>query len=237
MNQSIIRKWANKVLPRKLRKLPAEEVFDKIYQEGTWGEDEHGNATSGSGSHAIEIVKPYVNEVSGLLKTLEKPVVVDLGCGDFNVGSQLAALSERYIACDVSSQVLQTNRRKYAIPNVEFRKVNIITDELPAGDVCFIRQVLQHLSNDDIREVVRKINDNSAYRYLIVTEHVPEKPDYVANLDHRKGAGIRMNQNSGVDIAKPPFNLAYQSKEILLSVKADVVGEPGQVLTTHYTLV
>jgi hypothetical protein len=32
------------------------------------------------------VTAPYIKEVKNLLADLNKPVIVDLGCGDFNVG-------------------------------------------------------------------------------------------------------------------------------------------------------
>ena len=34
--------------------------------------------------------------------------------------------------------------------DVDFRVLDITSDEIPPGDVCFVRQVLQHLSNQSI---------------------------------------------------------------------------------------
>ena len=44
--------------------------------------------------------------------------------------------------------------------NVDFRVGNITDEELPEGDVCFVRQVLQHLSNEAIANFILKIKKN-----------------------------------------------------------------------------
>jgi len=242
----VLPKWARIKLGRlkvkilgmeyEYRDLSAEGVFNKIYKYGAWGKDEQGNSISGAGSHAEEIVRPYIEEVSKFLSALDNPTVVDLGCGDFNVGRQLNSYAGHYIACDISTLIIEKNKRNYKYDNVEFLHINIIDDELPSGDVAFIRQVLQHLSNDDIMRFVKRINEGSFYRYLLVTEHLPLDPNFVPNIDKSKGPGIRVTLNSGVDLAKEPFNLRFLNKKILFSVNEEEGGIPAQILTTLYEL-
>lgn len=72
--------------------LSTKEVFNKIYQEGAWGvsHEDGQRFFSGPGSHDEKIVSVYVEAVTKFLQGFEKkPNVVDLGCGDFNVGSKL----------------------------------------------------------------------------------------------------------------------------------------------------
>ena len=99
-----------------------EEIFDKIYNEGIWGRDKSMISTSGGGSHIKEIINPYITKVSDFLKKIKPSVIVDLGCGDFNVGSKFVSLTDRYIACDVSNVILRRNKDKFSsLKNVEFK--------------------------------------------------------------------------------------------------------------------
>ena len=77
------------------QKLTLEEAFDKIYLENRWrGVD--ADYFSGRGSHEHLLVDPYLKHVCEFLRSLpRKPIVVDLGCGDFNVGKELVPLSEK----------------------------------------------------------------------------------------------------------------------------------------------
>mgnify|MGYP002479352461 CR=1 FL=1 len=103
-------------------------------------------------------VEPYIKATSDFLSSLgAKPDVVDLGCGDFNVGSRLRPFCEKYVACDVAAPVVEVNREKFADLDVGFRQLDIIESELPEGDAVLIRQVLQHLSNADIEKIVAKL--------------------------------------------------------------------------------
>src|SRR5215469_15321335 len=70
-----------------------EAVFRTIYEEGRWGTGPNGEYWSGDGSHNPLVVKPYIAGIEALLSSFPVPPnVVDLGCGDFSVGSQLRHL-------------------------------------------------------------------------------------------------------------------------------------------------
>jgi hypothetical protein len=184
------------------------DIFDKIYSDKIWGGDFDGNSISGAGSHSEDVVKPYVDKVSNFLLKIQPSVIVDLGCGDFNIGKNFVDYAEEYIACDVSNKILNRNKKNFSsIKNVEFKLIDLANDDLPIGDVCLVRQVLQHLSNSDINNFVKKLNLEKLYKYLIITEHIPINKNFKANLDKRTGSGIRLLFNSGVVLHKEPFNL------------------------------
>lgn len=85
----------------------------------------NGEPTSGSGSHLDEIIEPYISLVTKFLLEKNPSVVVDLGCGDFNVGKNFVDLCDLYVACDVSSKILKRNKNKFSnIKNVEFHHLD-----------------------------------------------------------------------------------------------------------------
>ncbi|MDR3376955.1 MAG: hypothetical protein P4L98_24820 [Ancalomicrobiaceae bacterium] len=114
-----------------------------------------------------------------------------------------------------------------------FRDLDMTKDELPHGDVAFVRQVLQHLSNADITSFVGQLHAQRPYRYLIVTEHVPAMPSFRPNVDKYTGPSERTLLDSGVDLAKPPFNLAFVDKTQLLELPFQF---GGLIRTTLYRL-
>ena len=223
-------------LEHSYRGLTTEEVFEKIYKEGVWGRDAQLNPTSGSGSHNEIVVRPYIECVRTILNEMSHPVIVDLGCGDFNVGKNFVGQAASYIACDISKTILERNIQTYPSPNVTFKQLNVSKDELPKADIAFIRQVLQHLSNDDIACFVKNINKNSPYKYLVVTEHVPAKASFKPNIEKPTGPGIRVQMGSGVDITKDPFNLQCKEKKVVLEVPEEVYGVDAIIRTTLFTL-
>jgi hypothetical protein len=195
--------------------LTTQQVFTKIYEEGAWGaSNDPGQAFfSGSGSRADAIVETYVDAVGQFLRTLNhKPDVVDLGCGDFHVGSRLRSLCSGYVACDIVEPLIAFNAEKFATLGVDFRTLGFTKDEFPSGEVVFIRQVLQHLSNREIARALPKIQRQ--YRYLVLTEHVPQAP-FPHNLDKASGPDNRLDIDSGIVLTSPPFNLAALEHSVL----------------------
>ncbi len=101
----------------------------------------------------------------------QKPDVMDLGCGDFNIGSQIRGFCEKYIACDIVDSLIAQNRVIYENLNVDFRIFDLTAEKCETVDIVFLRQVLQHLSNDDIKKGLRNIIPYC--KYLVLTEHWP----------------------------------------------------------------
>lgn len=232
----VARYAANLKRQREYGGLATQDKFEKVYADGFWGKDQEGNPLSGSGSHDSNIVEPYVGAVRGFLERLDSPTVVDLGCGDFNVGRQLTASASTYLACDISETILAVNRNRFHIPNVTFVRLDLSRDVLPTADVCIVRQVLQHLSNAEITMFVNQIMKTAPYRYLLVTEHVAENYNESPNIDKPSGPGVRVELRSGVDLGAPPFNLQFQDSQTLLSVAQDSGGIPARIVTTAYRL-
>jgi hypothetical protein len=230
--QSIRRRRA-RLFARQCEGMDARQIFSKIYEDSAWGRsgDPSQPFFSGSGSHDDAIITAYVDAVRAFLASFErKPDVVDLGCGDFFVGARLRPWCGAYTACDIVPELIAFNRTKFAELDVDFRTVDLVADTLPAGDVVFIRQVLQHLSNAQIAQALPKIR--ATYRFLVLTEHLPGMPDFVPNLDKQPGAGVRTGAGSGVVLTRPPFDLAPVDERVL----CDVAEFGGVIRTTLYTL-
>ena len=207
------------------------EIFNKIYKEGRWGENKIGDSISGIGSHDDVVIKPYIFKVSKFLLDIKPSIIVDLGCGDFNIGKNFVNKCEKYIACDVSSEILDRNKEVFSsFKNVDFKLLDLSSNNLPKGDICFVRQVLQHLSNSDINSFVSNLNANKPYKYLVVTEHLPIVDNFVANIDKNTGPGTRIWLNSGVVLHKKPFYL----KALKISDLLQVNQFGGRIKTTIY---
>jgi SAM-dependent methyltransferase len=213
------------------------QVFEKIYDDGTWGRDPDGAPLSGSGSHAPHIVEPYVASVGSVLNQLGTDItVVDLGCGDFNIGSRVAPFAGRYLACDIARSMVEMNAARRRFDHVEFRALDLTVDALPSGDVAIVKQVLQHLDNDSIKAFVGKINRTKPYRHLIVTEHVPAAENFVSNVDMPTGSWTRVKFGSGVDLEQPPFDLRFISRAVLCEAPEEAYGVDATIRTISYRL-
>lgn len=217
--------------------LTTEEVFTSIYKEKKWGgdaSDEESEFNSGSGSTTKRITEPYVELLTRWLDENVSNVstLVDLGCGDFRVGRELVSHCRRYIGIDIVEPLIDHHNRNFSSSTVGFKHLNIVTDELPDGDVACIRQVMQHLSNDQVQSVLCKL---TKYKHVFITEHHPDDSKFlVANLDKVHGGDTRVEQGSGIYITDAPFNISQHKVNMVLDVPAaDEVGNknPGRIRT------
>lgn len=215
------------------KNLTPQEIFSKIYSEGAWGKSKDPGQPfySGSGSHDEKTVPVYISAVQDILSSYTiKPAVVDIGCGDFSIGSQLRPMCGKYIACDIVPTLIEHNEEKYRSLDVDFRVVDLISDPLPGGNIVFIRQVLQHLTNEQIKQLIPKLKVN--FETLILTEHLPEDIDFIPNIDHPAGPGIRLFVDSGIVLTEKPFNLDVLDEKVLCEVE----NYGGVIRTTMYKL-
>jgi Glycosyltransferase sugar-binding region containing DXD motif len=209
--------WVNPIIH-----LHRRRTFQAIYRQDLWG----GNAItpffSGFGSRG-EHAKLYVEAMVPLLRqhaseSSKEFVIVDLGCGDFEIGSQLvkSLCGVRYIGCDIVPELIEYNQYRYGTPlygkgNIEFRTVDIVRDRFPDGDLCLVRQVLQHLSNAEISAILPKL---SKYRHVYISEGQPLIRQGFPNPDKPVGQGVRYDWSTGrgrgVELDLPPWNLPLQ---------------------------
>ncbi|WP_299157371.1 class I SAM-dependent methyltransferase [uncultured Tenacibaculum sp.] len=217
------------IKPKKQKKpWPTKDAMEQVYEMKLWGDNE-SNFYSGFGSHNPKIIAPYLDVVKSFLASFKKPLTVcDLGCGDFNIGKELVKYTEKYIAVDIVESLITYNKEKFKEENLEFHCLDIATDDLPIADCVMLRQVLQHLSNTEVQSIADKLTD---FKYVILTEHVPEG-SFIANKDIISGQGIRLKKQSGLNLLVPPFNFKVKEKKQLLSINLN--DNKGVIVTTLY---
>jgi hypothetical protein len=192
------------------KKLTLEESFDYIYQHRIWGAD-GTRPLSGWGSYG-EWAASFVRVAAEVIQERGVRTVTDIGCGDFNIGSQLCGSVEKYHASDISSEIIRWNLERFsALKNVVFQQINACVDPLPAADLLIIRQVLQHLTNAQIEAVLQNV-EKTGFRLVLIAEHVsePEKTGQPNQDLPSPGFFTRLDFNSGVFIDQPPFSRPAQ---------------------------
>jgi hypothetical protein len=208
---------------------PTKDAMQQVYNLNLWGGAD-ADYYSGAGSHRSEIVEPYIKEVVSFLVSLEKPVIIcDLGCGDFNIGRQLVPYASKYVAVDIVPELIERNKEKYQENVLSFKCLDLAQDDLPPGNVAILRQILQHLSNAEIKRIIPKL---MAYDHIILTEHVPNG-HFEPNLDIISGQGIRLKKKSGIDLSAAPFHMDFKTKRELISV--DAKDHEGVIVTSIYS--
>jgi O-methyltransferase domain len=211
----VVARWiiAQAQSPLMSKRALRRQAFQDVYENNLWGIDGNSKYFSGAGSRG-EAAETYVNRMAELLKRhvveIGRPItVVDLGCGDFQIGRALTAKLPdlNYLGCDIVPEIIAYNTKMYAGSRIKFRQLDMVADSLPEGDVYLVRQVLQHLSNADIVSFLGHVN----CKYLYVTEGHPAERVGPANPDHVAGASVRFDYCSGVgrgvELDQPPYGL------------------------------
>ena len=207
LTPSLVRKYQRNLRDKRVAEefagLSNAEVFEKIYEEKRWGCSDNGDRkySSGDGTRDKEIVAAYIDAVTRFLSgQTSLKSGLDLGCGDFSVGVAFCDLFQDYRAMDVAKNVIQENEELYKSKNVTFSALDLASGKIPKTDVIFVRQVLQHLSNAEIKKFVKNVEGK--FRHLIVTESMSQSRFFRPNKDTITGPGIRIHKKSGVMLEK-----------------------------------
>ncbi len=140
----------------------------------------------------------------------------------------MVEFAAHYHAVDIVPDLMEHNKTKFQDTNITFQCLDVAVDELPTGDCALVRQVLQHLSNQEVHQILEKL---SRYRYVIITEHIPSG-DFEPNKDKISGQGIRLKQDSGIDVLAEPFHWKVKEAKELLSLELENC--KGRIVTNLY---
>jgi SAM-dependent methyltransferase len=221
----LLRRGRVKLQALRYRRLSPQETFERIYASRAWGTGGGNPFDSGTGS-TDQFTRAYVDTITAYSEDRRLSTIVDLGCGDFRVGSHLIkSANVDYIGVDVVRPLIEHHNKAFSDSRTRFLCLDIISDPLPAGDLYLIRQVLQHLSNAQITKILHKL----ASQHVIVTEHIPVGQPVHPNRDKATGPDIRLYSCSGVYLEFPPFN---RQLETLLEVPAPFNGRAAIIRTS-----
>lgn len=171
-----------------------DEIFTTIYQELRWpaGKDE---TKSGIGS-TLRYTKNVTTLINQIIETRKIRTILDLGCGEMNWQQHLDLTNiKEYYGIDIVSSVVDDDRQKFKHDSRFYFDLGDITRlEIPAYDLIICREVLFHLSIENIQKVLDNIR-RSHCKYLLVTSH-----ENTSNVDIQDGNFFEFN------ITAPPFD-------------------------------
>lgn len=192
-------------------------VFDQIYTTNYWGDG------SGTGS-SPEATSEYRQFLEGFMRDQGVRTVVDLGCGDWQVSNLIDWSGIRYHGFDAADFVIRANTERYAKENISFEKLSDYA-ALPAADLLVVKDVLQHLSNAEVKKILAEVFPK--YPKILVTNCVPpiRTAFYRSSMFNRD---IEIGDFRYFDIRLPPFD---QPATLLLDWK---INHRGPVKTVFY---
>jgi SAM-dependent methyltransferase len=168
-----------------------KEVFNDIYYRNRWSGQE---SISGRGS-TLKQTSIIIKKIPVLLEKLNVKRMLDAPCGDFYWLKEAQLNLEKYIGCDIVTDLITTNKNSYGNEIREFINLDLATDPLPQVDLIFCRDCLVHLSFKDALAVIKNFKKSNS-TYLLTTTY----PGITENKD------IVTGDWRAIDLRLPPYN-------------------------------
>jgi hypothetical protein len=142
-----------------------QDRFSTIYRNRYWLVP-HGKSLSGAGSD-LENTSVVVQALPKILAEIGANTLVDVGCGDFGWMKEIP-LPCKYVGVDIVPDLIDSDAATYGSAQVSFQTLDATTEPLPQADTALCREVLFHLSLDDVWRVIENLH-RSNISYLIAT--------------------------------------------------------------------
>ena len=178
-----------------------EEIFSDIYENNRWGGEPRRLLTQVAVRGPTSPGSIYRLFASSFIPSGLSTSSIS-GGGDFEVAQQILSPELTYTGCDIVPGLVACNAEQFGTKRIEFRTLDVVTDPLPEGDLCIIRQVFQHLSNGDIATVLRKAKQ---YPLLAVTDEQVVGDNSESNDDIIPYHGTRRLFGQGITMEALPF--------------------------------
>ncbi|MEJ0013364.1 MAG: class I SAM-dependent methyltransferase [Bauldia sp.] len=178
--------------------LPHHEIFDMIYRAEVWGSRGNEAAVSSGYGSTGKATAPYRDFLVSFMRDKNIRSVVDIGCGDWELGRLVDWTGVDYTGVDVSAVILE-NTSRFTADGIRFIEGDARTIDLPRADLLLMKDVLQHWSNDDIKRFLPKIG---GYRHALLTNGAPLRE--AEDINHDIPAG----NYHALDLTRPPFAVA-----------------------------
>ncbi len=209
----IIRKLRKKQVRKAVTSGSLTSRFQTIYQERFWS----GASASGPGS-SLEQTTKIRARLPGLLQDLGVKILLDAPCGDFFWMKHVDLGAANYIGGDIVPEIIEDNQQKYGSPNRRFEVVDLVASPLPDADLLLCRDVLVHLSYEDINKALKNLCDSNI-KWLLTT-HFPEHQ----NEDNPSGLWRPIN------LRDEPFSLPVPTELIDDTPNEESFSHPDKTL-------
>jgi hypothetical protein len=156
---------------------------------------QRSESLSGPGS-SLDQTRQLRERLPAVLEQLGVRSLLDAPCGDLNWMRHVRLPVDRYIGVDLLDELISENERRFASAQRRFVRADVIRDALPRADAIFCRDLLGHLSFDDIRRALANF-ERSGATYLLTTTFTKPRP----NQEIVTGGWRTLN------LTLPPFDL------------------------------
>jgi len=144
-----------------------EHIFTQIYEQSVWGPFE----SSGFGS-SVEYNREYISFLQNFIRNNNINTVVDLGCGDFLCGPFIYNKLKlvKYTGYDVYKKHIDNNNDFWGNDIVQFIHLDFYkaVQDILAADLCIIKDVLQHWSNQKIYTFLDSLIATKKFKFILI---------------------------------------------------------------------
>ena len=182
------------------------KIFTKIYNKKIWAMGENV-PLSGRGS-SLNYNKKYLPFLQNFIEPYAN--ILDIGCGDMTTTAHLNLSNKNYTGIDCVESVIENNKSKYQTESIKFICKDIVKGlDYNGYDLIIIKDVLQHLSNEDIISIL----DSLPKVPILIVNGISkiEKERSVKNYYHYSPLNFKHYPLSKYNI-KPIFQ--YKFKEV-----------------------
>lgn len=167
-------------------------TFSAIYKLGTWNDNEPRIPRSGPGS-SLTATQAFREYFDHFCTEHNIKSIVDIGCGDLTWMPATTTFSKcSYTGIDIADELIESHRVSF--PHHTFLNIDVITEDVPGGDVAIIRDVLFHMTHDEIVTLLSKISYK--FQFYFITSCNQLINDSAMNCYHFHE----------VNLFRPPFN-------------------------------
>ena len=97
--------------------------------------------------------------------------IVDLDCGDFRCGKLIYDdLDIKYTGYDTYKKMIDYNLKQHSLPKYFFEHLNFFDNKeiIINGDLCILKDVLQHWKMDEIYTFLDYLIENKNFKYILI---------------------------------------------------------------------
>jgi hypothetical protein len=197
-----------------------ETVFTNIYESNIWGANNiaHGySGTSGQGSDVSYNADNYIPFLKKFIAEHNIESIVDLGCGDFRCGPLIYDdLDVTYNGYDIYEKVIEYNKMTHSAEKYTFRHLDFCNrrDEIISGDLCILKDVIQHWCLNDIYMFLDYMVMSKKYKHILICNCCYQRDD---DTEIQTG-GFRPLSSMHLPLSKYGFKpvYTYHTKEVSL---------------------
>ena len=138
-----------------------DEKYDIIFKENLWDTLET-HPGYGSQKNTTNVIRKYLPKI---IKKYNIKTLLDCPCGDFNyMRFIIDKLPIKYFGVDICKNLIDINKKNYLH---NFSYMNCIEDKITSYDLIIMKDLLNHLSFNEIIKVFKNIK-NSGSKYLLL---------------------------------------------------------------------